>query len=90
MDKSFVDGLGENPEDSAKVEAVISLARALGMSTVVEGIETSEQAELLRTLGCDQGQGYYFADPRPAWEVSDILPSPRTAPDEVTLGPSSA
>jgi EAL domain-containing protein (putative c-di-GMP-specific phosphodiesterase class I) len=76
VDKSFVDGLGENPEDTKIVEAVISLAHALGMSTVAEGIETSEQVELLQTMGCDLGQGYYFAEPRPAWEASVLLSPP--------------
>jgi EAL domain-containing protein (putative c-di-GMP-specific phosphodiesterase class I) len=79
VDKSFVDGLAENSEDAAIVEAVVGLARALGMKTVAEGIETSEQASRLRNLGCDLGQGYYFVGPLPATEASALLkasPSP--------------
>jgi len=79
VDKSFVDGLVENSEDAAIVEAVVSLARALGMNTVAEGIETSGQASRLRDLGCELGQGYYFFEPLPATEASALLdasPSP--------------
>jgi EAL domain-containing protein (putative c-di-GMP-specific phosphodiesterase class I) len=73
IDKSFVDGLGESPEDTAIVEAVVSLARAMGMETVAEGIETTGQADLLRTLGCELGQGYYFSEPLPAHEADALL-----------------
>ncbi|HET7273032.1 MAG TPA: GGDEF domain-containing phosphodiesterase, partial [Rubrobacter sp.] len=74
VDKSFVDGLGKNPEDTAIVEAVVSLARAMGMQAVAEGIETTGQAELLRALGCELGQGYYFSEPLSADEASALIP----------------
>ena len=74
VDKSFVDGLGDNPEDTAIVEAVISLARAMGMQTVAEGIESTGQAHLLRAMGCDMAQGYYFSEPLPAYEATSLLP----------------
>ena len=73
IDKSFVDGLGEKPEDTAIVEAVISLAHALGLRTVAEGIETTEQLKRLRDLGCELGQGYYFSGALPAHEASGLL-----------------
>lgn len=73
VDKSFVDGLGENPEDTAIVEAMINLAHAMGMQTVAEGIETTEQAARLRALGCELGQGYYFYEPLPAHEADNLL-----------------
>ncbi len=73
IDKSFVDGLGEKPEDTAIVEAVISLAHALGLRTVAEGIETTEQLKRLRDLGCEMGQGYYFSGALPAHEASGLL-----------------
>ncbi|HVF02804.1 MAG TPA: EAL domain-containing protein, partial [Rubrobacteraceae bacterium] len=76
IDKSFVDGLGEKAEDTAIVEAVISLARALGLTTVAEGIETTEQLERLRDLGCEWGQGYYFSGALPAYEASALLLAP--------------
>ncbi|MDQ3913122.1 MAG: EAL domain-containing protein [Actinomycetota bacterium] len=76
VDKSFIDGLVENVEDAAIVGAVLSLARALGMSTVAEGIETTGQLERIGALGCDVGQGYYFSEPLPAQEASTLLPAP--------------
>jgi EAL domain-containing protein (putative c-di-GMP-specific phosphodiesterase class I) len=46
----------------------------MGMQTVAEGIETTGQADLLRALGCDMGQGYYFSEPLPAHEAVALLP----------------
>jgi diguanylate cyclase (GGDEF)-like protein/PAS domain S-box-containing protein len=65
IDRSFVDGLGRDPEDSAIVAAVVSMAHALGMVAVAEGVETAEQLAELRALGCEIGQGYYFGRPLP-------------------------
>ena len=81
VDKTFVDGLEDNPEDTAIVRAIVDLARAMGMRTVAEGIETTEQASLLRDLECEFGQGYYFSEPLPAAEASTLLkasPSPHS------------
>ena len=72
VDKSFVDGLGENLEDTAIVEAVTNLAHALGLRTVAEGIETTGQLDQLRALGCELGQGYYFSRPLPAHKASAL------------------
>ena len=52
-----------NKDKRAIVRTVLSLARALGMKTTAEGIESSEISEVLRRLGCSVGQGYYFARP---------------------------
>jgi EAL domain-containing protein (putative c-di-GMP-specific phosphodiesterase class I) len=52
-----------DPDSVAIVRAILSLADALGMSTTAEGIESVELATTLATLGCDSGQGYYFAKP---------------------------
>lgn len=65
-----------NPEDTVITGAVISLARALGMSTLPEGIETVGQPKLLQTLGCYLIQSYYFAEPQPVWEASSMLLPP--------------
>jgi diguanylate cyclase (GGDEF)-like protein len=81
VDKTFVDGLEDNPEDTAIVRAIVDLARAMGMRTVAEGIETTEQAGLLRDLECELGQGYYFSEPLPAAEANTLLvasPSPHS------------
>ena len=68
IDRSFVMGLGTGgPDDRSSdlpiVQAVIALAHALGIEVVAEGIETPEQLRLLRSLGCDRGQGFLFARP---------------------------
>jgi diguanylate cyclase (GGDEF)-like protein len=63
IDRSFVKGIGHNPEDRAIVRAVVEVARSLHLSVTAEGIETAEQVAQLRTLGCERGQGYYFARP---------------------------
>jgi EAL domain-containing protein (putative c-di-GMP-specific phosphodiesterase class I) len=55
------------------VSTIVSLARAFGMHTVAEGVETQEQLDMLRGLGCDQAQGYVFARPAPADDVPLIL-----------------
>jgi diguanylate cyclase (GGDEF)-like protein/PAS domain S-box-containing protein len=66
VDRSFVDGLGTDPEDTAIVSAVISLGHALGLTVVAEGVETRTQLDELISLGCDQAQGFYFEAPQPA------------------------
>jgi PAS domain S-box-containing protein/diguanylate cyclase (GGDEF)-like protein len=64
VDRSFVNGLGAESGSTAIVEAMITLGRVLGQAVVAEGIETEEQAELLRQLGCPFGQGYLFGKPQ--------------------------
>ena len=59
IDKSFVDGLGSSTEDTA----IVALGDALGKFVIAEGIERSEQLDLLEAIGCDAGQGYMFARP---------------------------
>ncbi|HYZ11317.1 MAG TPA: EAL domain-containing protein [Actinomycetota bacterium] len=73
IDRSFVDGLGREPEDTAIVMAVLGMAHSLGLSVVAEGVETEEQAEALRDLGCTTAQGFLFARPEPAEAVSRLL-----------------
>jgi EAL domain-containing protein (putative c-di-GMP-specific phosphodiesterase class I) len=68
VDRTFVDGIGREPEDSAICTAVVSLAHALGLRAVAEGVETPEQLAELRTLGCELAQGYLFGRPAPAEE----------------------
>jgi diguanylate cyclase len=75
VDRSFVSGLGTDPEDGAIVTAIINLAHSLGLETVADGVETKEQVEELRALGCDVGQGFYFARPRPSDAIAELLGS---------------
>jgi diguanylate cyclase (GGDEF)-like protein/PAS domain S-box-containing protein len=71
VDRTFVDGLGREPEDSAICTAVVTLAHALGLRAVAEGVETPEQLAELRTLGCELAQGFLFGKPAPAEEFGE-------------------
>ena len=73
IDRSFVGGLGRDPEDTAIVAAVISLAHALDRDVVAEGVETLEQLYKLRSLGCELAQGYLFSPPAAPEVVTDLL-----------------
>jgi diguanylate cyclase (GGDEF)-like protein/PAS domain S-box-containing protein len=66
IDRSFTDGLGTEPEDTAIVTAVVGLAHALNVIAIAEGVETEAQLAHLRRLGCDHAQGYLFGRPAPA------------------------
>ncbi|HUC31864.1 MAG TPA: bifunctional diguanylate cyclase/phosphodiesterase, partial [Ilumatobacteraceae bacterium] len=66
IDRSFVNGLGIDTEDSTIVEAVVKLGHSLNLTVVAEGVETPLQLSRLREIGCDRGQGYLFGRPRPA------------------------
>jgi EAL domain-containing protein (putative c-di-GMP-specific phosphodiesterase class I) len=70
IDKSFVDDVAGGGVESAIARSIIDLGRAMQIETVAEGIEADEQAEMLRSLGCGYGQGYFFAKPleAAAWE----------------------
>jgi EAL domain-containing protein (putative c-di-GMP-specific phosphodiesterase class I)/CheY-like chemotaxis protein len=76
VDKSFVDGLGRDPEATAIVAAVMGMAHALDLTVVAEGLETEQQLVALRSLGCDEAQGYYYARPQPAGEIDALLGKP--------------
>jgi len=69
VDRSFVSALPESSEDRAIAQAVIVMARSLGMTTVAEGVETPAQLEALRDMGCDEVQGYLIGRPQPAEAV---------------------
>jgi diguanylate cyclase (GGDEF)-like protein/PAS domain S-box-containing protein len=76
VDRSFVDGLGRETEATAICTAVVRLAHALGMGAVAEGVETPEQLEALRDLGCEFAQGFLFGRPAPAEHFSLRTPVP--------------
>ena len=73
IDKSFIKGIGEDLEDTAIVQMVIELAHTLGMKVIAEGVESEVQAEQLKEMGCDRGQGYYFAQPLSPKEAAGFL-----------------
>jgi diguanylate cyclase (GGDEF)-like protein len=66
IDQSFVRGSSSNLADREITEAIVGLAKKLNMRTIAEGVETEAQAQWLRDLGCDIGQGYFFARPMSA------------------------
>jgi diguanylate cyclase (GGDEF)-like protein/PAS domain S-box-containing protein len=73
IDKSFIDKLGADAEDTAIVQAVLNLAHTLGLQATAEGVETFEQATQLRMLGCELAQGYYFGRPLASDAVESFL-----------------
>jgi len=73
IDRGFVQGMTENPHDTSIVGTIISLAQALRLKVVAEGVETEQQAQLLRLLRCDQAQGFLFSRPVPAEEIEALL-----------------
>jgi diguanylate cyclase (GGDEF)-like protein/PAS domain S-box-containing protein len=73
LDRTFVRQSISSKQDVSVIEAVLHLARGYDMTVVVEGIETAEQAERLRELGCHHGQGYYFGRPTPGSDLTRLL-----------------
>jgi len=73
IDRSFVRDLAYDAGDAAIVAAVVGLGRSLGLRVVAEGIEDAAQAEILREMGCDEAQGYFYARPMPASRVPWFL-----------------
>jgi diguanylate cyclase (GGDEF)-like protein/PAS domain S-box-containing protein len=73
IDKSFVKGLGEDVEDTAIVRMIIELAHTLGLEVIAEGVESEEQARLLREMNCDFAQGYHFSKPLPPEAMPALL-----------------
>jgi EAL domain-containing protein (putative c-di-GMP-specific phosphodiesterase class I) len=76
IDRSFVGRMTEGEQPLQIVRTIIELARVLGMDVVAEGIETREQYQLLRELGCRFGQGFLFARPMSASAVTELLRLP--------------
>lgn len=76
IDKSFVDGLPDDPNDASIVEAIINMGHGLGLRCLGEGIEIPEQWHSLLALGCELGQGYHFSRPLPAEAFEQLLRDP--------------
>ncbi|MEW6559478.1 MAG: EAL domain-containing protein [Pseudomonadota bacterium] len=74
LDRAFVKDLPTDADDAAITRAVMSMAKALHLSVVAEGVETQEQAEFLRQLGCEAYQGWLFSPAVPAKRFADYLP----------------
>lgn len=73
IDQSFVKDVLVDPEDASIVNTVIKMAHSLGLVTIAEGVETTEQLEFLRSQGCEEIQGYFLARPLPAKDFESWL-----------------
>jgi diguanylate cyclase (GGDEF)-like protein/PAS domain S-box-containing protein len=73
LDRAFVSGVARNADDTTIVRAVIDLAHALGLEAVAEGVETTEQLEALRAMGCDFGQGYLWSRAVAPDAIADLV-----------------
>jgi len=73
IDQSFVSGFGRARGDEAIVRAIIDMAKAKGLATTAEGVETAEQCAILQEMGCDDLQGYLFSRPLPASRMETFL-----------------
>ncbi len=73
IDRSFVDGLGSDGDDTAIVAAILSLAQTLNLLTVAEGVETEVQLHALQELGCDRAQGFLWSKAVPEGEIRGML-----------------
>jgi EAL domain-containing protein (putative c-di-GMP-specific phosphodiesterase class I) len=83
IDRSFVEDIPGDSDDSAIAKAIINLAQTLNMKVVAEGVETIEQWQFLLSEGCDQVQGYLLAKPMPAHEFAVLLnQGPLLPPEE--------
>lgn len=74
IDRSFIREIATSRDDAEIVRAIVSLAHSLHLKVIAEGVETAEQLNFLRSLGCDQYQGYYCSPPLPAAEFMALLP----------------
>jgi diguanylate cyclase (GGDEF)-like protein/PAS domain S-box-containing protein len=69
IDRSFITGIAESRDAAAIVTSIIAMAHAVDLTVIAEGVESAEQVDLLRSLGCDQAQGYHLGRPVPAAEL---------------------
>ncbi|VVE20067.1 diguanylate cyclase [Pandoraea anhela] len=73
IDRSFVQGMMESERDASVVRALVDMTRSFDLRTIAEGVETAQQRDNLRELGCDEGQGYLFGVPMPAVEFGEMF-----------------
>jgi EAL domain-containing protein (putative c-di-GMP-specific phosphodiesterase class I) len=84
IDRGFISEIMSRSEDASIVRAIISLAHSLKLKVVAEGVESTEQLEFLKTLGCDQYQGYYYSRALPASEFEALVRSKRQDEPELS------
>jgi diguanylate cyclase (GGDEF)-like protein len=83
IDRCFITDIAEPEGSSSIVQAVVTIAADRHMTTTAEGVETEQQRDLLRELGCSEMQGYLFSPPKPAAEIRPLLFADRQGPDAV-------
>ena len=83
IDRCFITDIAEPEGSSSIVQAVVNIAADRHMTTTAEGVETEQQRELLRELGCSEMQGYLFSPPKPAADIRPMLSAHRQGPDAV-------
>jgi EAL domain-containing protein (putative c-di-GMP-specific phosphodiesterase class I) len=79
IDRSFVEAVARGPQGAALARTIVALGRTLGLRTVAEGVETAEQRDALRAMGCPLGQGYLFARPLDDAALAALLAAERAA-----------
>jgi diguanylate cyclase (GGDEF)-like protein len=82
IDRGFINEVMSRPEDASIVRAIVSLAHSLKLKVVAEGVESTEQLEFLKTLGCDQYQGFHFSPALPAQQFEDLVRTNRDSKPE--------
>ena len=89
IEPAYVAGIGVDTRDTAIVQHVIGLAKALSVITLAEAVETADQVETLRSLGCDLAQGFLFSAPQPASAITRLLTQPVAPPEPRAAMPSA-
>jgi diguanylate cyclase len=84
IDRGFISEVVSRPEDASIVRAIVSLAHSLKLKVVAEGVESSEQLEFLKALGCDQYQGFHFSPALPPAKFEALVRSQRSAEPELS------
>ena len=75
VDKSLIDHVTDDQRSSAVVQAIVAMARGLGVKVIAEGVEEYEQLHHLQSTGCDQVQGYIFSKPLPDEQILELIKS---------------
>ncbi|WOV84070.1 EAL domain-containing protein [Sporosarcina jeotgali] len=73
IDMSFVRDIETSENSRAIIKAIVTMADIAGMNVIAEGIENAEQAEIVKRLGCREGQGYYYSRPIPATDIPELI-----------------
>ena len=79
IDRAFIDGLTRGGAQGALARTILALGEALSLRTIAEGVERIEQRESLQGMGCEMGQGYFFARPLPASSLDALVVNGRSA-----------